>query len=105
MRVVDPFHAVFHQRIDLIRCDGAATASEYFYMRCAEFAQAVDHVTEKLVMSALVGTDCDAVGVLLDRRPDDIVDAAVMAEVNHLHALCLNQSSHDIDGGIVTVEQ
>jgi hypothetical protein len=74
-------------------------------MPCTGFAQAIDHVTEKLIVTALIGADCDAVGIFLDRRPHNIVDTAVVAEMDNLSAACLYQASHDIDGGIMAIKQ
>jgi hypothetical protein len=46
--------------------------------------QQVDHVLEVLDVAALVGGDGDALHVLLQRRGDDLLDRAVVAEVDHL---------------------
>ena len=56
-------------------------------------------------MAALVGGDRDRVRVFLDRGLDDLVDRAVVAEVDHLGALRLEQPPHDVDGGVVAVEE
>ncbi len=50
----------------------------------AALAQQVDQVLEVLDVAALVGADGDALHVLLQRRVDDLVDRAVVAEVDHL---------------------
>ena len=70
-----------------------------------QIAQPVDHVAEILVVPALVGTDRDAVGIFLDRGAHDVVDAAVVTEVDDLRALRLDQAPHDVDRGVVAVEQ
>ena len=46
-----------------------------------------------------------ALHVLLDRGGDDLVDRAVVAEVDHLGALALQDPPHDVDRGVVAVEQ
>ena len=56
-------------------------------------------------MPALVRADRDALHVLLHGRRDDVVDAAVVAEVDHLGALRLQDAPHDVDGRVVPVEQ
>lgn len=56
-------------------------------------------------MATLVGGDGDGVGVFFDGAFDDFVHAAVVAEVDDLCAFCLHDAAHDIDGGVVTVEQ
>src|SRR5262249_460835 len=68
-------------------------------------AEHVDHVLEVLHVAALVGADRDCVGVLLDRRPDDLLDAAVVAEVDDLGAAVLDQPAHHVDRAVVPVEQ
>ncbi len=56
-------------------------------------------------MASLIRRDGDALHVLLDRRPDHVVDGPVVAEVDHLDALRLEDPPHDVDGGVVPVEQ
>ena len=70
--------------------------------RCA---QQVDHVLEVLDVAALVGADRDALHVFLQRRGDDLVDRAVVAEVDHLGAHALQDAAHDVDRRVVAVEQ
>ena len=67
--------------------------------------QQIHHVFEELDVAALVGGDRDALGVLLDRGVDDLLDRAVVAEMDHLGPLRLQDAAHDVDGGIVTVKQ
>ena len=104
MRVVNSLHAVFHQRFDFVRGNRPSTAAENLDMTRIRFAQPIYHVTKELVMAALIGTNGYTIRILLDRRPHNVVHTAVMAEVNDLGALCLNEASHDIDGGVVAVE-
>jgi hypothetical protein len=63
--------------------------------RCA---QQVDHVLEVLDVAALVGADGDALHVFLQGGGDDFVDAAVVAQVDHLGAHALQDAPHDVDG-------
>ena len=103
--VVDALDAVVHQLPDFLGRDRAATAAEHAYMPGPELAKPVHHVTEELVVPALVGADGDAVGVLLDGRAHDVVDAAIVAEVHDFHATRLDQAPHYVNGRIVTIEQ
>ena len=66
------------------------------------FRYMIDRLNE---LGALVGADRDAVGVLLDGSPDDVLDAAVVAEMDHLGALRLDQAPHDVDRRVMAVEQ
>jgi hypothetical protein len=70
--------------------------------RCFE---EIHHVLEVLDVAALVGGDGDALHVLLQRRRDDLLDRAVVAEVDHLGAGRLQDAPHDVDRGVVAVEQ
>jgi hypothetical protein len=88
-----------------VRRDGAATADHHADVLAAAFAQHVHHVGEILVVAALVGAHRDRVGVLVDRGVHDIGDAAIVPQVHHLGAACLQQPPDHVDGGIVAVEQ
>ena len=56
-------------------------------------------------MAALVAAHGDALGVLLQRGRDDLVDRAVVPQVDHLGAHALEDASHDVDRGVMAVEQ
>jgi hypothetical protein len=103
--MVDALHPIGLQLGDLLRGDGAAAATEHPHMAGAAFAQHVHHVLEVLDVAALVGRQRDRIGVLLQRRAHHILDAAVVAEMDHLRALRLDQPAHDVDRRVVAVEQ
>ncbi len=105
VRVVDALDAVVLQFLDLVQRDGAAAAAEHADVLGAALAQQVDHVLEELDVPALVGRNGDGVGVFLDGRAHDVQHAAVVAQVNDFRALRLDQPAHDVDGGVVAVEQ
>ena len=79
---VDLLDAVLLQHLDLVRGDRAAAADDHADVLAALLLEHVDHVLEVLVVAALVGADCDAVGILLDGRAHDVGHAAVVAEVD-----------------------
>ncbi len=56
-------------------------------------------------MAALVGGNGDGLGVLLDCGVDDFLDRTVVAEVDDLGALGLEDPAHDVDRRVVTVEE
>ena len=105
LRRVDALDAVRLECLDLVRRDRAAATHDNADVAGALLAQHVHHVAEVLVVPALVGTHRDAVGVLLDRGPHDVGDAAVVAEVHDLGAMCLQQPADDVDRGVVAVEE
>src|SRR5581483_98152 len=102
---VDLFHPVPLQHIDLVRRDRAPTADDDANVLAVTLAQHVHHVLEVLVVAALVGAHRDGIGILLYRRPHDVSDAAVVSQVDHFRAVCLQQAAYHIDGRIVAVEQ
>ena len=104
-RSVKARDAIGLQLGDLLGHDHAAAAAEDADVRPAALAQQVDHVFEVLDMAALVGADRDGVGVLLDRGRHHVVDRAVMAEMDDLGARRLEDAAHDVDRGVVAVEQ
>ena len=103
--VVDALDAELLQLGDLLQGDRAAAAAEDADVAGAEFVQHLDRVLEVLGVAALVGADRDRVDVLLDRGPDHVADAAVVAEVDDLGAAVLDQPPHHVDRGVVAVEQ
>ena len=103
--VIDPLDAVLHKLLDFLRRDRAAAAAKNANMRGAQLSKTVDHVTEKFHVAALVRTDRDAVGIFLNGRSHNVVHTAVVAQVDDFSALRLNEAPHDVDRGIVAVEQ
>ena len=101
----DPRHAVLVQFRDFGGDDHAAAAAEHLDVAGAALAQQVQHVLEELDVAALVGRDRDAVGVLLDRAVDDLLDRPVVAQVDDLAAGCLQDAPHDVDRRVVAVEE
>ena len=104
MRVIDALDTVFHQSAYLLRRNRAATATEYLDVAGTQFTQTIHHVTEKLVMAALIGADSNTVRILLNRRKDDVINTAIVTQVHDLDALSLDQSSHYVNCGIVAVK-
>ena len=103
--MIDSLDTVFHQRLDFVRRNGATAAAEDSNVARTKISQLVNHVAKKFVVPALVGTDRDAVRVLLDSGPYDIFDAAVMAEMNNLGTLRLDQAPHYVNSSIMAVEK
>ena len=74
-------------------------------IRPARGPEPVDQVAEVLDVAALVGADRHALDVLLDGRRHHLVDRPVVAQMDHLDPLGLQQPAHDVDGRVVAVEQ
>jgi hypothetical protein len=102
---IDALHAVGVQLFDLVRRDGAAATDDDADMTRAGLREHVDHVTEVLVVPALIGAAGDRVRVLLDRGAHDVGHASVVAEVYDLGTVRLEQAADHVDGGVVTIEK
>ena len=105
VRVIDSLDPVFHERRNFIGRDRSAATAENPDMAGAEFAQTVDHVAKELIVATLVRADRDTVSVLLDGGTHDIVHTAVMAQMDDLDTLRLNEPAHDVDRRVMPVEQ
>ena len=90
---------------DLVRDDDPAAAAEDPDVPGTGLGQQLRQVLEVLDVAALVGADRDALRVLLEHRVDDLADRAVVPEVHDLGALRLQDPPHDVDRGVVPVEQ
>ena len=102
---VDARHAVGLQLADLGRHDHAAAAAKHLNVLAAAAPEQIDHVLEILHMPALVGADGNALRVFLQGGRHHLVNAAVVAQVNHLGPHALQNAPHDVDGRIVSVKQ
>jgi hypothetical protein len=71
----------------------------------AALLQQIDHVFEKFHVAALIAGDGDALGVFLDGGVDDLLDRAVVAQMDHLDAGALQNAPENIDGGVVAVKK
>jgi hypothetical protein len=56
-------------------------------------------------MTALIGTNGNALDILLKSGGNNVVHRAVMPKVDDLGATCLENAAHDVDSGIVAIEQ
>ena len=101
----DARHAAGVELGDLLEPDRAAAAAVDAHLRRAALAQALHQVAVELQVTALVGRHRHGVRVLLDRGGDDLLHRAIVAQVDHLGALGLEQAAHDVDGRVVAVEE
>lgn len=65
----------------------------------------VVHVFEVFIVTTLVAGHGDGLGIFLDGGVHHLLYAAVVTEVDDFHAGGLDDAPHDVDGGIVSVEQ
>src|SRR5664279_2721313 len=102
---VDAADAVGLQLADLVRGDDAAAAAENLDVACAPLPEQVHHVLEVLEVTALVAGDGNALGILLDGGVHDVLYGAVVAQVDHLAASGLEDPPHDVDAGVMPIEE
>ena len=92
-------------RVDLLgHDDPAAPAEDPDLARPGLFEQ-LGQVLEVLHVAALVGADRHPLGVLVEHRVHHVADRPVVPEVDHLGPLRLQDPPHDVDRGVVPVEQ
>ncbi len=101
----DARNTVVVQVLDLARHDDAAAAAVDADVRAAALTQQVEHVPEELDVPALVARHRDALHVFLHGRGHDLLDRAVVAEVDDLGAHALQDAPHDVDAGVMAVEK
>ena len=98
-------HPVLLERGDLRGDDHTSTAAVDADVAAAGSPEPIDEVCEVLHVSALVRADGDTLHILGDSGADDLVHGAVVAQVDDFGTLGLQDAAHDVDGGVVSVEQ
>jgi hypothetical protein len=93
------------EQVDLVLDDDAAAPAVDLDVARAALAQQLDQVGEELDVAALVRADRHALDVFLDGGGDDLVDRAVVTEVDDLGALRLKDAPHDVDRRVMAIEQ
>ena len=81
--MIDAFNAIAVQFLDFFRQNGAASSTKNPDMTGVSLVQEVLHVFEVLHMSALVRSHGNRLRILLNGAIDHLVNASIMAEVNH----------------------
>src|SRR4051794_32735525 len=97
--------AVFLEQRDLLRQDDSASAREDTDVRGIPFTQPVDHVLEELDVPSLVGRDRNCVRVLVQGCSYDLINASIVAEMDHLATVSDKQPANNIDACVMSVEQ
>ena len=105
VRVVDALDAVVVELGNLLGENGAASAAEDADVPGPALIEQVLHVFKVLHVASLVGGHGDGLRVFLNGTIHHLIDRTVMAEVNDLASRALQDAPHDVDGGIVAVEE
>src|SRR5690554_1594983 len=69
------------------------------------FLKEIIHVFKILVMSPLIGSHGDRIGVFLNGSVDNFFNTSVMAQVNYLYTGRLDNAPHNVYCGIMTIKQ
>lgn len=101
----DPLDAVGLQLGDLRGDDDPASAPVDLDVAPALGSQPVHQVAEVLHVAALIGADRHPLDVFGDGCFHHVVHRPVVAQVDDLGPLGLQEAAHDVDGGVVAVEQ
>ena len=56
-------------------------------------------------MAALIGSNGNGLHIFLDRTINYLLDGSIVPKMNNFHSGALNDTSHNINGRIVTVKQ
>ena len=93
------------ERPDFRINNNAPASPEHPNIRPIALAQHIDHVGKKFGMAALIGAHRNSLDIFLNRRIDNLRNAAVVSEVDHLCPGRLQESADDIDRGIMAVKE
>ena len=102
---INPCDAIIHEFFDFFWQNHTATTTKNLDMFGAAGLQQIEHVFEVLVMTALIARHCDGIGIFLNGCFYHLLHTAIVTQVNHLATGGLNDAAHNVDGGIVTIEQ
>ena len=68
-------------------------------------SEQINHIFEELKVPPLVRGDGNSLGVFFDRRVDNLVNRAIVPQVNHLYSTGLKNTSHNIYRCIMAIEE
>lgn len=105
VRRKDPRHSLRLKKFDLRGDDDPSAAAENLYVARPSLCEELDQILEVLDVAALIRADGNTLHVLLHTGCYNLFNRTVMAEMDDLDALTLQDSSHDVDGGVVSIKQ
>src|SRR5210317_1147059 len=105
VRRINPGDSISHKVLDLFGKDHTASATKDLDMRSSFFLKQVIHVFEILIMTSLIRGHGYGICIFLNSSIDYLFNTSVMAKMNYLYSCRLDNSSHNIDSGIVSVEK
>jgi hypothetical protein len=74
-------------------------------MSSTPLLEQVVHVLEKFHVPTLVGSDGNGLHILLDGTVYNFLNGSIVSQVDHLTACGLNDAPHDVNCGIVPIEE
>ena len=102
---VNAFHTRGVQCFDFAIGNRAAAAAEHPDVTAAALLQQLHHELEELDVPTLIGANRDRLRIFFNRGFDNFFHAAVVAKVNDFCTFLLQNPPHDVDRGIMSIEQ
>ena len=90
---------------NLVSGDHATSAAIDTHMSAAHLSKTVNQVLEILNVAALIGTNRDSLHILLNSGVHQLINGAIMTQVDHLGSLRLQNATHDVDRHVMAIEQ
>ena len=104
LRAVNPVHAIGLKSFNFGGQNNATAAAKHLNVAGVIGLQLIDHVLEKFIVPALVGTHGQAIGIFLNGGIHQFLNRTVVPQVNDFSTLALQQTANHVDCGVVPVE-
>ncbi len=101
---VNASNTIIHQFLDFFRQNYPSSTTINSDVSVATFEKQIVHIFKKFNVAALVTGDGNALSIFLYGAIHNFLYRAVVTQMNHFGTGRLNNSTHDIDGRIMTVE-
>jgi len=79
--------------------------AKYFDLSCSFFLKQIIHIFKVFVVSSLIRSHCNSIGIFLDGGIHHFLYTSIMSQMNYLNSCGLNNSSHYINCGIVAIKK
>ena len=105
IRRINSSDSILVQFLDFFGKYHSTATTKYFDMFCSFFLQQIIHIFEIFVVSPLVGSHRNCISIFLNGGVHNFFYTSIMTQMNDLNSGCLNNSTHDINSGIMTVKK
>ncbi len=93
------------ERTNFRRRDGSTSTTKDADVLTTGFIKQLANVGEVLDVTALIGCECHGVSVFLNGAIHDGLCGLVVAQMDDFCSGGLNETTHDVDGGVMAVKQ